>query len=96
MSVGSEFHTTDNRVPAAIPGFYMRTQCRLRSARNVFKQWEDDVTFTGYWESADLVKAVSDATGLPILVPTGIYREPWIPDWAYAASEDELFTLAMK
>ena len=38
----------------------MRTQCRLRAARNVFKQWKDGVTFTGYWESADVVKADSD------------------------------------
>ena len=38
----------------------VRTQCRLRATRNVFKQWEDDVTFTGYWESADIVKADND------------------------------------
>jgi phosphotriesterase-related protein len=33
---------------------------------------------------------VSEATGFPLLVPTGIYREPWIPDWAHAAGEAEL------
>ncbi len=38
----------------------------------------------------DLDLAVSKATGLPILVPTGIYREPWIPDWARDATELEL------
>ena len=38
----------------------------------------------------DIDLAVSQATGLPIVVPTGNYREPWIPDWVAAASEAEL------
>jgi len=44
----------------------------------------------GVGRRVDLVRAVSEATGFPIVVPTGIYREPWIPAWAHAASEDEL------
>jgi phosphotriesterase-related protein len=43
------------------------------------------------WDGARiLIEAVSEATGLPVVVPTGIYREPWIPAWALAASESEL------
>lgn len=38
----------------------------------------------------DIDLAVSRATGLPIVVPTGNYREPWIPDWVRDASEPEL------
>ncbi len=38
----------------------------------------------------DIDLAVSKATGLPIVVPTGNYREPWIPDWVREASADEL------
>lgn len=38
----------------------------------------------------DIDLAVSQATGLPIVVPTGNYREPWIPAWVAQASEDEL------
>jgi phosphotriesterase-related protein len=45
----------------------------------------------GVGRRADLDKAVSDATGFPIVVPTGIYREPWVPPWARAASEDRLY-----
>jgi len=44
----------------------------------------------GVGRRADLDLAVSQATGLPIVVPTGIYREPWIPAWVYEASEGEL------
>lgn len=44
----------------------------------------------GVGRRVDLVRAVSEATGFPIVVPTGIYREPWIPAWAHAASEGEL------
>jgi phosphotriesterase-related protein len=39
----------------------------------------------------DLDLAVSQATGFPIVVPTGNYREPWIPDWVRGASEDQLY-----
>jgi len=45
----------------------------------------------GVGRRADLDRAVSEATGLPIVVPTGIYREPWIPPWAHDAGEDKLF-----
>jgi phosphotriesterase-related protein len=38
----------------------------------------------------DIVKAVSDATNFPIAVATGLYREPWTPQWARDASEAEL------
>ncbi|MDC9822575.1 esterase [Devosia sp. ZB163] len=38
----------------------------------------------------DLDLAVSLATDFPIVVPTGNYREPWIPDWVRDASVDEL------
>jgi phosphotriesterase-related protein len=38
----------------------------------------------------DLDYAVSQATGFPIVVPTGIYREPWIPAWVRDAGETHL------
>jgi phosphotriesterase-related protein len=44
----------------------------------------------GVGRRADILKAVSEATSFPLIVPTGIYREPWIPDWAHAAGEEEL------
>jgi phosphotriesterase-related protein len=44
----------------------------------------------GVGRRADLDRAVSEATGFPLVVPTGIYREPWVPGWAHEASEDDL------
>jgi phosphotriesterase-related protein len=44
----------------------------------------------GVGRRADIDLAVSEATNMPLVIPTGIYREPWIPDWAHAASEAEL------
>jgi phosphotriesterase-related protein len=38
----------------------------------------------------DFDLAVSKTTNFPIVVPTGNYREPWIPDWVGKASEAEL------
>ncbi len=44
----------------------------------------------GVGRRADILRAVSEATSFPLVAPTGIYREPWIPPWAHDASEDEL------
>ncbi len=44
----------------------------------------------GVGRRADILKVVSAATQFPLVVPTGIYREPWVPDWAHAASAEEL------
>src|SRR4051794_5116540 len=49
-----------------------------------------ECTPTGVGRRIDILKAVSEATGMPLVVPTGIYREPWVPDWAQRASEDQL------
>lgn len=45
----------------------------------------------GVGRRADLDLAVSLATNFPIVVPTGNYREPWIPAWVRDADEDALF-----
>lgn len=44
----------------------------------------------GVGRRADILKAFSAATGFPLVAPTGIYREPWVPAWARVASEDVL------
>jgi phosphotriesterase-related protein len=44
----------------------------------------------GVGRRADILRAVSEAAGFPLVVPTGIYREPWIPPWAHEAAEDDL------
>ena len=44
----------------------------------------------GVGRRADIDRAVSGATQLPVVVPTGVYREPWVPDWVHAASEAHL------
>lgn len=49
-----------------------------------------ECTPVGVGRRADIDRAVSQATDLPVVVPTGIYREPWIPQWALDAAEEEL------
>ena len=44
----------------------------------------------GVGRRADIDRAVSETANLPLVIPTGIYREPWVPDWAHAASEAKL------
>jgi phosphotriesterase-related protein len=45
----------------------------------------------GVGRRADILRAVSLETQMPLVVPTGIYREPWIPAWAHAAGESDLY-----
>jgi phosphotriesterase-related protein len=45
----------------------------------------------GVGRRADILRAVSEATDFPLVAPTGIYREPWVPEWAHAAGEEELY-----
>lgn len=49
-----------------------------------------ECTTGGVGRRADFDLAVSRATNFPIVVPTGNYREPWIPEWVKTASEAEL------
>lgn len=49
-----------------------------------------ECTTGGVGRRADIDLAVSQATGFPIVVPTGNYREPWVSDWVRSASEAEL------
>ena len=39
---------------------------------------------------ADMIVAASQAARLPVVVPTGFYLDPTIPEWARAASEEQL------
>jgi phosphotriesterase-related protein len=41
----------------------------------------------GVGRRADILRAVSEATGFPLVAPTGVYREPWIPPWVHEADE---------
>jgi len=49
-----------------------------------------ECTPVGVGRRADIDRAVSYATNFPVVVPTGIYREPWVPPWAHAADEEKL------
>ena len=44
----------------------------------------------GVGRRADIDRVVSEAADLPVVVPTGVYREPWVPDWVHDASEAHL------
>lgn len=49
-----------------------------------------ECTPVGVGRRVDIVKAVADAVDFPVVVATGVYREPWVPAWARSASEEEL------
>ena len=66
----------------------MAPQIEAAKARGVTAIVE--CTTGGVGRRADIDLAVSKATGMPIVIPTGNYREPWIPAWVASASQDEL------
>lgn len=49
-----------------------------------------ECTPVGVGRRADIVKAVSEAADFPVVIPTGIYREPWVPQWAQNAPMEEI------
>ena len=49
-----------------------------------------EFTPEGVGRRPDIVKHVADEAGLPVMLPTGIYREPFMPDWAFGASVEEI------
>lgn len=44
----------------------------------------------GVGRRADILEAVSLAVDYPLIVPTGVYREPWLPRWVREADEKYL------
>ena len=62
----------------------------LRRAREAGIAAIVDAGPVGVGRRADLLLAVSEASGVPLLVPTGVYREPWIPAWVREADEGRL------
>jgi phosphotriesterase-related protein len=62
----------------------------LKKAQNAGVSAIVECSTVGVGRRADIDRAVSEVAKLPLVVPTGIYREPWVPDWAHAASEEEL------
>ena len=49
-----------------------------------------ECTPVGVGRRAEIIKAVSDAANFPVVVPTGIYREPWVPQWAHDAPLEKI------
>lgn len=49
-----------------------------------------ECTPVGVGRRADIVRDVAIAAMFPVVVPTGIYREPWVPRWAHEAGEEQL------
>jgi phosphotriesterase-related protein len=49
-----------------------------------------ETTPVGVGRRVDIVKAVSKVSHFPVVVATGIYREPWIPAWAFEATQGKL------
>lgn len=49
-----------------------------------------DPTPPGVGQRPDIIKYVADRAGLPTMMVTGVYREPFIDDWVYDASVDEI------
>jgi phosphotriesterase-related protein len=44
----------------------------------------------GVGRRVDILAAVSRATRFPLVAPTGVYREPWLPPWVREARETDL------
>ena len=52
-----------------------------------------EVTNLGMGRDVDYIMDVARASGINILVCTGFYKEPFLPDYVYTSSEEELADL---
>lgn len=55
-----------------------------------------EMTPEGVGRRPDIVKYVADQAGLPTMLVTGIYREPFMPDWVYGASVAQIADFMLK
>lgn len=55
-----------------------------------------EVTNMGMGRDAAYIRRVSEASGINILLSTGFYKEPFLPDWTYHKSAQELAELVEK
>jgi phosphotriesterase-related protein len=62
----------------------------LEKARSAGVSALVECTPIGVGRRADIVKAVSEAADFPVIIPTGIYREPWVPPWVHAAPLEKI------
>jgi phosphotriesterase-related protein len=49
-----------------------------------------DPTPLGVGQRPDIIEYAADRAGLPTMMVTGIYREPFMPEWVHDASVDEI------
>jgi phosphotriesterase-related protein len=49
-----------------------------------------ECTPVGVGRRVDIIRTLSETTDFPVVVATGIYREPWVPAWAHEATRERL------
>lgn len=62
----------------------------LEAARRAGVSLIVECTPVGVGRRVDILQQVARAADFPLVVPTGVYREPWVPEWVRSASEEEL------
>jgi phosphotriesterase-related protein len=82
-------HPEHGRAPAGDVVNVMTPELRRARASGIGTIVE--ASCVGVGRRADILRAVSESGQLPLVVPTGVYREPWIPAWVHGAREEELF-----
>lgn len=78
------------REPVQVEDVVAVMQLELDKARSAGVAVLVDAGSPSMGRRADIILAVSRAARLPVVVPTGFYDDPSIPEWARAASEEEL------
>ena len=86
--LGSRFDAQQERVQ--VEDVVEVMQPELESARAAGVAVLVDAGSPSLGRRADIIVAVSRAARLPVVVPTGFYLDPSIPEWARGASEEEL------
>ena len=84
------FFTDPQQEPVQVEDVVEVMQPELEKARAAGVAALVEASSPSLGRRADIIVAVSRAARLPVVVPTGFYLDPSIPEWARAASEEEL------
>ena len=103
MKLADGYTLMHEHVTINLSGVKKDEDCRLNCFEETVKEFKGlygygvrnilEVTNLGMGRAVGYIRRVSEETGINILVSTGFYKEPFLPDCVYGRSVEELASM---
>ncbi len=103
MKLADGYTLMHEHVTIDLSGVKKDEDCRLNCFEETVKEFKSlygygvrnilEVTNLGMGRDVGYIRRVSEETGINILVSTGFYKEPFLPDCVYGRSVEELASM---